>query len=477
MSNKFFRERIYFSFLFIFTIAPFIVISFYNHPSADDFCFSNVAMEMGFWDAQAKWYNDWTGRYFSTALLSIGPVVNKSVLQYKILPIIIMAILFFSIVTLIRQISPSLSAKFCLMGACIILLLYLAGAPSIVEGFYWMPGYVTYQYGNIATFFLLAVMTRLYRAKENRSKIWLFLLSTSLVLAIVGSNETIMLILLAILLFINIYIVCVRKQMQKWFLALLAIAVLASAFVVLAPGNTVRLGIENSPLKGYNFFVSIYMSLYDAAYHLASWLSQGTLILFTLFFIPVAANFSKKNSHGHRMLYIHPLIGVSLFLVLISISYFPAYWSLGHTPPPRTQNVTYLMFVVGWFYVNYLCVTYYIKTTKKPVFALPLYSKIFICILIFFSLVDEGNIKKAYADLLTGRAYKYDQELKRRHELILASKEKTLVLPTIKAIPETIYFRDITSNKSHWRNACYSGYIDKEAVVIRNNKIEPPPEL
>lgn len=49
---------------------PFVLLSFFNHPSRDDFCYANKVLEQGFWNSQINWYNNWTGRYFSTGILS-----------------------------------------------------------------------------------------------------------------------------------------------------------------------------------------------------------------------------------------------------------------------------------------------------------------------------------------------------------------------------------------------------------------------
>lgn len=456
--------KVFFISIFLFVVIPFLVISCYNHPAADDFCFSYRAIEVGFWNAQKHWYTVWTGRYFSSAMLSVGPMVNKSILQYKVMPVILIAMLFFSFYALFRQILIFMSGKKALFAAGILLLIFMAGVPSIVEGIYWMPGYVTYTYGTFLFLFLLAALLRLYREERKVYKRWLFVLCSLFILAVVGSNETIMLLLVLLLIFVNGYIFWRTKKINPWFAAFLGIAILASVVVIVSPGNALRMG--NHP-KGGNFFYAIFHAIFDTVYHSVTWLSSGVLLIFTIFFIPIAASIHRKFAQDLKYLYIHPFIGLLLFAILVSTSFFPAYWSVGGPPPPRTLNVIYIVFLLGWFYNIYLILGYLLRPAAAYDLSLPRFVIPILCIMLVYSLVDEGNVRKVYADLLKGRASRYDQAMLARQELVRTSKEQTIILPALKSPPETIFFDDITTDGNHWKNYCYSRYIKKDSVVIQ----------
>lgn len=77
---------IIFSSLLLF---PYIFISFYNHPSVDDYFFTYKVHTLGFWGAQYDWFTTWTGRYFSTLILSFHPLWLKVSFIYKIIPVLI----------------------------------------------------------------------------------------------------------------------------------------------------------------------------------------------------------------------------------------------------------------------------------------------------------------------------------------------------------------------------------------------------
>lgn len=68
----------------VFSILPFVLISYFNNPNADDFCYNVMSRDLGFLQAQINWYQGWSGRYFSTAILSIQALVSNTFLLYKL---------------------------------------------------------------------------------------------------------------------------------------------------------------------------------------------------------------------------------------------------------------------------------------------------------------------------------------------------------------------------------------------------------
>ena len=81
----------------VFSVIPFIIISFFNNPAADDFAFPVEIHNHGFIGSQIWWYNNWLGRYFSSFLMSINPLVFNNFFLFKLIPIFLIASLFFSL--------------------------------------------------------------------------------------------------------------------------------------------------------------------------------------------------------------------------------------------------------------------------------------------------------------------------------------------------------------------------------------------
>ena len=83
--------------LLIFLLAPFFVISIFNHPASDDFDFSFKTRDYGFWGAQVYRYMNEGGRYFANGIISLDPLVVKAYWAFKVLPILVLGLFVFSV--------------------------------------------------------------------------------------------------------------------------------------------------------------------------------------------------------------------------------------------------------------------------------------------------------------------------------------------------------------------------------------------
>ncbi|WP_460879602.1 hypothetical protein [Pontibacter rugosus] len=52
----------------IYCLLPFLVLSFYTYPQADDFDFAVRDSQNSFWETQVYSYLNWSGRFFGTCL-------------------------------------------------------------------------------------------------------------------------------------------------------------------------------------------------------------------------------------------------------------------------------------------------------------------------------------------------------------------------------------------------------------------------
>ena len=183
----------------VFTL--FIALSFFNYPAADDFCFAAKARQLGFFGAQAFWYEHWSGRYSLnsvwTAIMLSGDIVQI----YRFPPIVLLIAtgLGFSFLTA-RIAQGHVSTSFVLLLGGVWTVLFIAGAPDPAQTFYWLGGSITYQMANIFLIFLLGLLVwRETTAKNHRLRTWIFMLSSLLVIATVGANEISLLLTGAIL--------------------------------------------------------------------------------------------------------------------------------------------------------------------------------------------------------------------------------------------------------------------------------------
>lgn len=103
-----------------------------------------------------------------------------------------------------------------------------------------------------------------------------------------------------------------------------------------------------------------------------------------------------------------------------------------------------------------------------------------IFVFVFNNIFDiNNNIATSYVDLITGKAKNYNEQLKKRYQLISNnnSNEYSIKLPALKNPPKTIYFKDISEDihfwanidcKNYWKCKPYI-YLEKEEENLNTN--------
>jgi len=437
----------------ILSILPFIIISFFNNPTADDFCYNCQSRDLGFWNAQLSWYNDWSGRYFSSAILSIKPLVSDSFLIYKLIPIILLISLLTSIYYLSSLLFVNLKKRDFFILTFFIFILYLIQMPSISQGLYWLAGSITYQLSNVLAILLFCFLIKLIETNEKKYLI----ISIFFAFLVIGSNETSMLLINFLIGTIFIFKFVQQKKINYSLLILLIFILIFSIIVIKSPGNTIR--ASSYPNKNQIFY-AIYKSILAVKSYLGIWLPF--IIVFTFIFFDY---FGKTiNIKTSKIFSINPII---VFLVIFSIpfiGFFTGYWSVGRTPPFRTINVIYFYFLIGFIYLTFV-LFFRLKQNENNFITYSKWVKYSLFIMIFIQLGKENNIRVAYSDLLSGQAYNYDLELRNRYENIQKSKNDILYVPKLTYKPITIFCGDITNDSKDWRNQCYDSYYKPIKII------------
>ena len=437
------------------SILPFIVISFFNNPTADDFCYNCQSRDLGFWNAQLAWYNGWSGRYFSSAILSIKPLVSDSFLIYKLIPIILLISLFTSIYYLSSLLFVDLKKRDFFILSFFIMTLYLIQMPSISQGFYWLAGSITYQLSNILAVLLFCFLIKLIETNEKKYLI----ISIFFAFLVIGSNEASMLLISFLIGVIFIIKSIQQKKINYSILILLIFTIIFSLIVIKSPGNSIR--ASSYPNKNQIFY-AIYKSILAVKSYLGIWLPF--IIVFTfIFFDYLNEKIEIKTS---KIFNVNPIIVFFVVFSIPFIGFFTGYWSVGRTPPFRTINVIYFYFLIGIIYLTFV-LFFKLKQNDKNFITYSKWVKYSLFIIIFIQLGQENNIRTAYSDLFSGKAYNYDLELKNRYKNIQNSANNILFVPKLTYEPITIFCGDITNNSKDWRNQCYDAYYKPKSIIIK----------
>ncbi|MDZ7292976.1 MAG: DUF6056 family protein [candidate division KSB1 bacterium] len=475
-------ESYYIIFLSGIAIIPLLILAFFAHPAVgDDYLYTTLARQNGFWETQKMMYFEWTGRFFATALLSINPLVFGWMFGYKLLPLLLIFLLLHSFYLFIKEITGSfLSVKTTLSLALALFFLYAFNMPSLSEGIYWMTGTFTYQLANIFTLYFFALLIRFYRTEKFYKRLLLMVILVFLLIAIIGSNETIMLIFIALLGVVFGYRLYVTKKMDALLSSLFVIAILTFAVVILSPGNTER--VVHFPHR-LSLMGSILLSITGSGSMMVKWFIPT--VLFTILFIPVGFQISNNLKNCQNHFTVHPLVSTGVLLIIVFLSFLPAAWSRGDLGPPRVQNIAYLFFLKGWFFNIGTIVSHFniaaLKFEKLLVYVYPIVGVAIVCSL----FLQHNNIALAYSNLLNkeiiekiisldlqsldlrGTAFLYDIEMRNRYKTIQQCQDDICEVDKLTSHPYAIFSEDLQEDENDMRNTTFASYFKKKGVRLR----------
>lgn len=451
-------------------LLPFFILTAFNHPSADDFTVAYSLKVKSFWEAQFNWYLTWSGRYISTAIVSLlHPLVYKSFFLYRLYPILLLASTWFAIRHLFKSLFPQLRFKALLAASGICTITILSILPSVVQGYYWVPGSLIYMLGNIFTLLFASNLLRFIKSK-NCFQFYLFLFFGILA---IGSNELNLFIVLGIICIWGLGKFIQDKKLSAQAILSIAILGIASGFSLFAPGNSAR-GAVIERAKGNEAFV-----VHDPIFALQNCITHGSSDLLHWAFISpllilcLLAILKRKELLPNLKPVFHPILIWIFILGLFFFLYFPYYYGTGNPDsiyfPARTSNVIcfYLCFALP---VGLLYTIEWLSKIKNQTLPIPPSTLFFqgVSTALILILLTTGNIKMALKDLRSRDFLAYHHELNARYDLISNSKADTLVVDSLHFFPRTIYMEDISSDPSNWKNAPYANYFGKKLIRLKN---------
>lgn len=445
-------------------ILPFLLNAAFAHPWTDDYAFAAIAREKGFVDSFYYWYSHFTGRYFSVSLMLVSPMVYGLLWAYKLLPVLLCLALFGAMFFLIAELTAeSVPPRGKVLLALALVFVYLDQMPDLRSGLYWVPGTFTYLAGAILLLLLVGVIIRLRKKPQEEKNRALVAAGAALGLCLPGTNEILLAILPPTLALFFLYDHLQKQKFDRRLLWILAAVVLGTVLELLAPGNTHRLGSyagsRNSLAAGVQAAGATYSSLF-------LWIGTPQLLALTL----LTAWHTRRNPQLRSLVRgIHP--GVSSFLLLVFLfgCYFPPYWGMGAHPPYRVVNLIYLLFIVAWL-LNIVVIFARINPeTLAFIGRLPfrfVIPPLALYAVVLFAL-GHSNLVTVAGDLLSGRSYRYDQELQRRYATIKTDPDPISEVEILQNTPASLFFSDIYFVDKDWINRSYADYFGKKSIVLK----------
>ena len=493
------------------TLVPFLIMFVYCHPSVDDYAIAEIVGEHGFWGGQSHIYQLWAGRYTANALL-MAAGINPD-LAARLVPILLFLLFPLSMWRFIhvswsllhnqacrdrdeqgisssasnRRIGPLAldstgrsphkpmlqaltepTLKHSLWLSLIATAFYVARAPSVAQAFYWWSGSLTYTIGLCLTLLLFAALVSHSKSTSPANRVGSAILCGLLTAAAVGSNETIMALIDASLLLVCVVLFHKRSRHLPIWAGVLMVAFVGSLFDYYAPGTQTRMAAMPD---GHQIVHSITHSLFHTAKYLAIWTTDPALWCASIIAVPFLLSLYRNLRNRPGVSLPRPPVVYFFWFLAHYATVFPAYWAMGHGPPHRVQNITYMVFLIGWSISFFVLIgnasEVWLTRLSQPKLRLRAAMGFAICLPLI------GNFPIAVYDVVYA-APRYHRDWIERHESLIHHAKhgsRHISVRPFEAHPKTIFHGDITDDAAEWTNQAYASYYGLESVELKSTPI------
>lgn len=436
------------------------------HPHTDDWSYGTIGREAPLLERLSTEYRAWNGRWASNVLVLRGPMVLELPIALRVYQTIPAVLLVLTILAwwmlfrascfhaVIRERAGSI--------ALALTALYLNLVPDPGGALHWYTGAVTYHLPLVL--FAIHLTTLTFRSR------WWRLVGGMPMAWAMGSNEVVMLLVLA---FHACRTVLMRRGAGQWSregLAWLALAAGLAAIMVMAPGNAARASLFP---ERHQFWYSMGFTLAQTFRFGAGWVVSPALLVASVLFVYLVPSHVRLFKWSHHL----PPVAWSLVIILaVMICFFPAYWSTGMLGQHRTANVGLFAFLLLWFTM--------LDGWRHRLRSLPHHprllrasrSNLVLGLAVGVSLLFTRNDLHLTLDLLQGEAAAFDHRMTHAYQEIEAAvqrHESTVHVAVMVQAPASLNHIPLSEERDAWPNlamATWFGGRGFSIVVDRPSK-------
>jgi hypothetical protein len=220
-------------------LASYIALSPFNRWVADDYGYSAMVTQHGWWGGQVAQYTGWSGRFTSNA--TIMGTVSLGPWSARVVPALVILVWLAALLFLARELASALriaaSWTALLVGAGGVLVASLAFAPDLFESVYWITGAMTYAVPLIGATVLGALLIRAATAQRSR---WELLIAMLIALLAGGCCEPYAVIQVCTVAVMALLALRRTNRLRTTACAVLIASLLSLLAVAVAPGNAIR---------------------------------------------------------------------------------------------------------------------------------------------------------------------------------------------------------------------------------------------
>lgn len=462
------RHSWFFLISLLLLFAPYVYISRYTNPVADDFVYGARAEANALSTLLIPEYFNANGRYVSNIFAFLNPIGYHSFFIYKLVPVVLIILILLSTYALVRIMMGKDQSN--IESFTISLLfsgLFFYQMPILSEGIYWYSGAVTYQLGTV---FMITYLSMLVLFTQGRfffkSKAFHIVLLTLLLIAGIGFTEIHM---IAFLLFscISLFIAIKHKlRCKPLFIYLLIITCIFSGIMFFSPGNDNRASLF---VNNHRFLYSLALACAQTLRFFLEWTASIPLLALSFLYYFLNKKLSENNHLFSVSFYLSPFYSVAMLFVVIFIAVFPPYWATGILGQHRTVNVAYYLFLMMWFINLTVCYNFY----KNELPDVQFINRQLQSILLMVTLVALFFSKNGYdilTDIFYGKAQAYDVQMTSRYAQLQAPAD-TIYFNPIQDPPKSLFLYDVKEDPADWLNQSYNLYFKcKDKSIIKKDR-------
>ena len=461
------------------TISPLFVISFYNHPSADDFAYA-VETHM-VWKStrniflvikeavmtSISYWNRWQGLYTSAFLLALEPGIFGE--QYyritgflTIGTITIGNLIFFLYVLHKRLGETKLTAAAFGMAATFLMLHWM---PSTVEGLYWYNGAMNYTFFYGVLLVLSCFVLSLCQEQSKIASVFKCVFGSVLAFALSGGNHVTA--FAGLLVVAGIFGFCLLLKKRNYALPVGIVFLFETAgflLNILSPGTKVRSNAFEEP-KGVVWTIwSAVRYLLDRIDH---WVGLA-LIVCILLMLPFIFQCVRRIRIEKKFEFRYPLLVFVVSIGFLTAMCCPSYYAMGSIGAGRLVNVIYYVFVLAAFLNAFYICGWLDRKFEFKEFSWDL-NWILVTLVLTFGMIAGCGQKSAgyiaWDSVSSGETLAYSLEADARYNLYVNSVGQDVEVAPFSFYPQLIFYEDITEDTEDWRNQQVKEYYELNSVV------------
>lgn len=494
--------------IFVLLLIPLLLIGRYNYPSADDFSYGlhtaqiwaethSLAETLAAAVQQVQGaYTTWQGTFSAVFLMALQPAVFGENMYVWTSVILLFSLTIGTSLFLKVILMEYLGAGFWdwIIISGIILMAMIQFVYSPVEGFYWYNGgiYYTFFY-SLSLCFFSCVLSYL-KSKTVLGQVFYVVFSVLLGVALGGGNYTTALNVVIVVALLTIFLVTQKDKRVLVVAVILIFCMLSLLFSMMAPGNAIRQEAVGQP----NAVKAIILSFIYGGYSILNFTTIPILLTW-LFLLPYIYHIVKKLSFSFR----YPLVVIGLSFCVYCAQATPPFYAMGLNLPERLINIIYysfhilvlinLFYIVGW--LSQKINQWKAQCTEEQITAVKLLenkichyrgsARVFLVVLILFSSIglctvtkgDDGKADfhrlpttvNAAISLVTGEAVQYHNEINQRICEYQDKSQRNITVKEYSVKPNVIYYSDVTTDPSDWRNRVIAEFYNKKSVKLKSS--------